>query len=86
VARAILIEYGYEVLHGLGHSVGLDIHEDPRLSPESDATLAAGNAVTVEPGVYLAGSGGVRIEDLVIVAENGPEVLTTFTKELVTLA
>jgi Xaa-Pro aminopeptidase len=86
VARSILVEHGYEVMHGLGHSVGLEIHEDPRLSPESDATLAAGNVVTVEPGVYLSGTGGVRIEDLVIVGEDGPEVLTTFTKELVTVA
>ena len=86
VARAVLAEHGYEAMHGLGHSVGLEIHEDPRLSPESESTLEAGNVVTVEPGVYISGSGGVRIEDLVIVGEGGPEVLTTFTKELVTVA
>ncbi len=86
VARSILTEHGYEVLHSLGHAVGLAIHEEPRLARESDATLAAGNAVTVEPGVYLAGVGGIRIEDLVIVGDDGPEVLTTFPKELVTLA
>jgi Xaa-Pro aminopeptidase len=69
----------------IGHSLGLEIHEDPRLAKESESTLAAGNVVTVEPGVYLPGAGGVRIEDLVIVGDQGHEVLTTFTKELVSL-
>jgi Xaa-Pro aminopeptidase len=85
IARATLREQGYETLHGLGHSLGLEIHEDPRLAKESESTLAAGNVVTVEPGVYLPGAGGVRIEDLVIVGDQGHEVLTTFTKELVSL-
>jgi Xaa-Pro aminopeptidase len=71
--------------HGLGHGVGLDVHEAPRLSRESTDTLAAGNVVTVEPGIYLEGLGGIRIEDLVIVGEDGPEVLTSFTKDLVTV-
>jgi Xaa-Pro aminopeptidase len=86
IARAVLTEHGYEVMHGLGHAVGLEIHEDPRLAPESESVLEAGNAVTIEPGVYLSGAGGVRIEDLVVVGDGGPAVLTTFTKELVTLA
>jgi Xaa-Pro aminopeptidase len=72
--------------HGLGHGVGLMVHEAPRLSRESTDTLAAGNVVTVEPGVYLEGLGGIRIEDLVIVGEEGPEVLTSFTKDLVTVS
>jgi Xaa-Pro aminopeptidase len=72
--------------HGLGHGVGLDVHEAPRLARESTDTLAAGNVVTVEPGVYLEGLGGIRIEDLVIVADDGPEVLTGFTKDLVTVS
>ena len=74
--------------HGLGHGVGLLVHEAPRLSPLSaeDETLAAGNVVTVEPGIYLGGVGGIRIEDLVAVTDNGPDVLTTFPKELVTVA
>jgi Xaa-Pro aminopeptidase len=72
--------------HGLGHGVGLDVHEAPRLSRESSDTLAAGNVVTVEPGVYLEGLGGIRIEDLVIVTDGEPEVLTSSTKDLVTVS
>ena len=69
--------------HGLGHGVGLLIHEAPRLSTESSDTLAAGNVFSVEPGIYLEGAGGIRIEDLVVLREDGPEILTGFTKELV---
>jgi Xaa-Pro aminopeptidase len=72
--------------HGLGHGVGLEVHEAPRLSRESSDTLAAGNVATVEPGVYLAGLGGIRIEDLVVVTDGEPEVLTGFTKDLVTVS
>ena len=72
--------------HGLGHGVGLDVHEAPRLSRESADTLAAGSVVTIEPGIYLEGLGGIRIEDLAIVRDGEPEVLTTFTKDLVTVS
>ena len=72
--------------HGLGHGVGLEVHEAPRLSRESADTLVAGNVVTVEPGVYLEGLGGIRIEDLVIVCDDGAEVLTSSTKDLVTVS
>jgi len=68
--------------HGLGHGVGLDVHEAPVLRPESEDTLVAGNTVTVEPGLYLPGSGGVRIEDLVLVTEGGAERLTRAAKEM----
>jgi Xaa-Pro aminopeptidase len=71
--------------HGLGHGVGLEIHEAPVLRPESDDTLQPGNVVTVEPGIYLAGDLGIRIEDLVLVTEDGCERLTTFTKEPLTV-
>jgi Xaa-Pro aminopeptidase len=67
--------------HGLGHGIGLDVHEEPNLRPESDAVLAAGNVVTVEPGLYVPGEVGVRIEDTIAVTEDGCERLTRFTKE-----
>jgi Xaa-Pro aminopeptidase len=77
--------FGERFGHGLGHGVGLMVHEAPTLRPESEDTLVDGNVVTVEPGVYLPGIGGVRIEDLVVVRNGEPEVLTSFTKNLVTV-
>jgi Xaa-Pro aminopeptidase len=84
VARDLITEAGHgdEFGHGLGHGVGLEVHEAPTLSKKGDQQLAAHNVVTVEPGVYLPGRFGVRIEDLVIVTEDGPDVLTSYTKEL----
>jgi len=83
-ARAVIEQggHGAHFGHGLGHGVGLDVHEAPRLSRTSDATLAAGNVVTVEPGVYVPGSLGVRIEDLVLVTDDGHDVLSTLPKDL----
>jgi Xaa-Pro aminopeptidase len=87
VARSRISEAGQgdNFGHGLGHGVGLEIHEAPRLAQTADGTLAAGNVVTVEPGVYLPGAFGVRIEDLVIVSDGGSEVLSHFPKSLITL-
>jgi Xaa-Pro aminopeptidase len=87
-ARAVIDDAGYgeHFGHGLGHGVGLEIHEAPRLSrTASEDPLVAGNVVTVEPGIYLPGELGVRIEDLVVVREGRPQVLGGFTKELLTL-
>jgi Xaa-Pro aminopeptidase len=77
--------HGEHFGHGLGHGVGLEVHEGPTLTRESEGTLEAGNVVTVEPGVYLPGEFGVRIEDLVAVTEEGCEILSGTSKSLVTL-
>lgn len=75
--------WGDAFVHGTGHGVGLEIHESPRVASTSTGTLAAGHVVTVEPGVYLPGVGGVRIEDTLVVTPEGPVALTAFPKQLV---
>ncbi len=87
-ARAVIEAAGYgdHFGHGLGHGVGMEVHEDPpRLSKRGEATLRPGMVTSVEPGVYIPDWGGVRIEDLVVVTENGCRVLTQSSKELVEL-
>ncbi|MFH1940964.1 MAG: M24 family metallopeptidase, partial [bacterium] len=71
-----LLPYG----HGLGHGTGLDVHEQPRVSVLSKASLQNGNVITVEPAVYIPGKFGIRIEDNVLITENGCEILSTLLK------
>jgi Xaa-Pro aminopeptidase len=84
VARAIIDAAGHaeHFGHGLGHGVGLEVHEGPRLSKQGEDALAAGMVVTVEPGVYVPGAVGVRIEDLVIVTDEGAEIVSSLPKDL----
>ena len=76
-------EFSGRFIHGTGHSIGLDVHDGPGLSEASEITLEPGMIMTVEPGVYVPGVGGVRIEDTVLITANGPEILTPVTKDLV---
>jgi Xaa-Pro aminopeptidase len=84
VARALIRDAGHgnHFGHGLGHGVGLEVHEGPRLGKTSEDTLAEGDVVTVEPGVYLPDRFGVRIEDLVVVTVDGHRNLSSLPKEL----
>jgi Xaa-Pro aminopeptidase len=84
VARSTIVQAGYgdHFGHGLGHGVGLCVHEGPSMNKRAEGALAEGMVVTVEPGIYLPGWGGVRIEDLVVVRADGPEVLSSMPKDL----
>src|SRR5213080_1937908 len=83
-ARGVIEQAGFgeNFGHGLGHGVGIDVHEAPRVAATSTDSLVANNVVTIEPGIYLEDTGGIRIEDLVIVTDGEPEVLSSFPKEL----
>ena len=87
LARKIIDDAGYHGRfgHGLGHSVGIDIHEEPRLSPLSDALLVPGTVITVEPGIYVPGLGGGRIENTCVVTRDGGRTLVRAQKDLVVL-
>lgn len=87
VARNIISGYGFEKNfgHGLGHGVGLEIHEDPRVSTGGQTVMENGMIITIEPGIYVPGLGGVRIEDMLVIHDDTPIVLTTSTKELLVL-
>ncbi len=84
-ARKIITDAGYgkNFGHALGHSVGIEIHENPNFSPKSKDTVEIGNVITVEPGIYIDGMGGVRIEDVIAVTENGTVNITHSPKELI---
>ena len=85
VARGVIVDAGYGAYyeHGTGHGVGVEIHEAPWLSTKSTDVLQAGMVLTVEPGIYLPGKGGVRIEDMVVVTEDGMENFYTAAKDLI---
>ncbi len=87
VVRDFIDSKGYKGMfgHGLGHSFGIDIHEDPRLRSDVDHKLEVGNIVTIEPGIYIPDVGGVRIEDDILLTEDGIEILTSLNKELIIL-
>jgi Xaa-Pro aminopeptidase len=87
MARSIISENGYgpNFGHSLGHGVGIEIHEEPRLSVKGEVVMENGMVVTVEPGIYVEGLGGVRIEDIIVINNQKPEVLTSSSKEIIIL-
>jgi Xaa-Pro aminopeptidase len=85
VARDYIESKGYEIPHALGHGLGIMVHSAPRIGPGDDTTLEPGYVVTIEPGIYISGWGGVRIEDVVVITEDGCCNLTTLTKEMIVI-
>ena len=86
-ARQVLKQHKLEAafVHSTGHGLGLEIHEAPRLAKKEKAKLKAGMVITIEPGVYLEGVGGIRIEDTLLVTENGCQIMTPTSKDFVHL-
>jgi Xaa-Pro aminopeptidase len=86
-ARKVIDEAGYGEYfgHGFGHGIGLEVHEEPNAGPVSEALMEPGVVISAEPGIYLPGRFGVRIEDVIIITENGCENITTAKKELIIL-
>ena len=86
-ARKVLKQHKLDkaFVHSTGHGLGLEIHEAPRLAQKEKAKLKAGMVITIEPGVYLEGLGGIRIEDTILVTENGCQIMTPTSKEFVHL-
>lgn len=87
VAREVIEDSGYGefFIHRTGHGLGLEVHEAPDMSPINTAPIAPGNVFTIEPGIYLPGRGGVRIEDNIVATADGGRTMTTFTRELITV-
>jgi Xaa-Pro aminopeptidase len=88
VAREYITAHGFgsDFGHSLGHGIGLEVHEAPRLARTADAVLARNTVVTIEPGIYRAGWGGIRIEDDVYLSAAGPRILTDFTHDLLEIS
>ncbi len=85
-ARDYIVKQGYpSIPHSLGHGIGIEVHEPPRLSPKSKDILKPGMIFSVEPGIYLPGFGGVRIEDLVLIKKDEVELLTHSPKKIIEL-
>ena len=86
VARDYIISYGFpSIPHSLGHGIGLEVHESPHISPKSKDILKEGMVFSIEPGIYLESSGGVRVEDLFVLEKRGLRQLTTSKKTLIQL-
>src|SRR5260370_36424779 len=86
-ARGVLAAYRLDqyFVHSTGHGLGLEVHEDPRLAKGQKTQLASGNVITIEPGVYIAGGGGIRIEDDVVVHQWRSEILTRASRDFIEL-
>ena len=84
ISRDIIIDGGYGDYfgHALGHGVGMEVHEEPRVSSRSDVRLEDGMVITIEPGIYVPGLGGVRIEDMIVIKDDQPEILTKSSKDV----